>query len=176
MCAIPDTLIDLSVLKEDESEYAFRFTDSMLEAMPPSPVAHADVAVGAILRRTGSHYILNMHLSGAVELQCSRCLQPLTHEVDSTYSTEIRIGEQKDEDEHLLIVEQDNPIADLAWMAYEQLVLTLPIQPLHAHGECSGEVIDRLRSMSTEESRTAQTADIDPRWQQLMQLTEGQEN
>ena len=131
----------------------------------------------ALLRRVGSHFLLTLEVSGSVWVLCDRCLQPLTMPVASDNTMEVQLGEQDEEDEHLLMLDERRPVLDLSWLAYEQVALTLPLRHVHDEGECSGDVAERLQQFA-DEAETAEQAETetDPRWDKLKSLTDSTNN
>lgn len=83
---------------------------------------------------------LRLKLSGSLILRCQRCLQPLEHPVASQRDfllvrpgdPEPDIGEEGETIDHV----PADPKLDVVGLVEEELVLSLPMAPMHAPGQC----------------------------------------
>ena len=162
MCAIPNILVDLSSWQQQEETFHFCLDDAWFATLDNTAVDGGHVDVEALLRRVGAHWLLSMNVTGRVTLPCDRCLQPLTLSVESDNTMDVRLADAGEEDDHLLLVDARQPVIDLSWLAYEQVVLTLPLRRVHEEGECTGEAAARWQQINEEEDTPT-----DPRWDKL---------
>lgn len=78
-------------------------------------------------------------MTGSVQLICQRCLQPVVVPIDEAFRVVI-VGDEDADPEQFGGYE---PIAvdasrlALQWLAEEQVLLALPLVPLHEPGECA---------------------------------------
>jgi len=111
-------------------------------------------------------YQVKGHITGDLELTCSRCLKKFKHHVEQDFdykllpTSEISGGEIKGSD--LDIKFSDENVLDLAEVVEEQIVLNLPVKPICSE-ECK-EVYYR-EWKEEEESR-----EPDKRWEKLKEL------
>ena len=168
MCVESNIHVDLSLWQQEEETFRFRLDDAWFSSLADSSIASGRVDVEALLRRAGSRFLLSMHVCGHVVVSCDRCLQPLTLAVDDDHDMEVRLADNAEEDDHLLIVDAQQPVVDLRWLAYEQVALSLPLRHVHDEGQCTGDVAERLQQYA--DDARAQT---DPRWEKLRNLAKG---
>lgn len=79
------------------------------------------------------------HVSGLVELECQRCLQPMQQPLDSRFRLAIVYNDEMAkalpaEDEPLMLLPDES--LDPAIILEEELLLCLPLQAMHDETEC----------------------------------------
>ena len=82
---------------------------------------------------------LRCQVSGTLKMICQRCLEPMNYalNVDSVLllTTDANLLQNDDpEAPDVIMAQQDLPVADLV---EEEILLVLPMAPLHAAGECN---------------------------------------
>lgn len=75
-------------------------------------------------------------LSGTINLRCQRCMQPVAVEVEELFRVILVQQESAEEPGGYEPVIADTTRFDVRWLAEEQVLLALPLVPLHAVGEC----------------------------------------
>ncbi len=81
-----------------------------------------------------------------MEVPCDRCLDPVSHEVDTDYDVVVRYGEEYDDSgDNLLILPYSANRLNVAGIIYDTLLLTIPLRCVHAEGECNPEMAEALR-------------------------------
>ena len=98
-------------------------------------------------------------LHGAVVLTCQRCLQPVSIDIEDTFQVLIVDEERSDEPGGYEPVVANVSRLDLRWLAEEQMLLALPLVPMHESPECAEGVV--AVSISEEETRDDEAADAD---------------
>ena len=167
MCALPTYEIDLACWQQEEETFRFSLDDAWFASVEGAQIEQGQVEVVSVLKKVGVHYMLTQQVEGTVWLPCDRCLHPVALPVSSENTMDVRLGEEPEEDEHLLILDNRHPLLDLRWLAYEQVVLNLPLRHVHdADDECSFQEEEQDRLKSGERADSA----IDPRWQALEKL------
>lgn len=118
------------------------------------------------IQKKPTGYQVKGHITGDVELTCSRCLRKFTHHVEQDFdykllpTSEISGGEIKGSD--LDIKFFDETVLDLAEVVEEQIVLNLPVKPI-----CSEECKEVHYREWKEEERNREP---DKRWEKLKEL------
>lgn len=79
------------------------------------------------------------HVSGRVELECQRCLQPMVQPLDSDFRLAIVYNDEMAkalpaDDEPLMLLPDE--ALDPATIVEEELLLCLPLQAMHDEAEC----------------------------------------
>ena len=79
-------------------------------------------------------------LHGAVVLTCQRCMQPVPVPIDDTFQVLIVDAERSDEPGGYEPVVAKASRLDLRWLAEEQVLLALPLVPMHENEDCAEHV------------------------------------
>lgn len=80
-------------------------------------------------------------LHGAVMLTCQRCMQPVSIEIDDSFQVLIVEAERGDEPGGYEPVVAKASRLDLRWLAEEQVLLALPLVPVHENTDCIDGVV-----------------------------------
>ena len=83
-----------------------------------------DVKVRLILRE--DDFVVDMDIVGQVQVTCDRCLDAMNVDVD-IYEEEMEL-------------EEDVKQFDLAWLAYELIIVNLPLVHSHQDGGCNPDM------------------------------------
>ena len=83
-----------------------------------------DVKVRLILRE--DDFVVDMDIVGQVQVTCDRCLDAMNVDVD-IYEEEMEL-------------EEDVKQLDLAWLAYELIIVNLPLVHSHQDGGCNPDM------------------------------------
>ncbi len=85
-------------------------------------------------------------LHGSAVLTCQRCMRPVSVDVDDTFQVLIVDAERSDEPGGYEPVVAHPARLDLAWLAEEQVLLALPLVPMHESEDCGAGVLDEVVS------------------------------
>jgi uncharacterized protein len=80
-------------------------------------------------------------LRGVAVLTCQRCMQPVTIEVDDSFQLLIVEQERSDEPGGYEPVVAEAARLDLRWLAEDQVLLAMPLVPLHEDPHCADALI-----------------------------------
>jgi uncharacterized protein len=80
-------------------------------------------------------------LHGAAVLTCQRCMQPVPVELDDSFQVLIVEEERGDEPGGYEPVIAKASRLDLRWLAEEQVLLALPLVPMHENVDCAENVV-----------------------------------
>ncbi len=94
-------------------------------------------------------------LHGAVVLTCQRCMQPVSIEVDDSFQVLIVEEERDDEPGGYEPVVAKPSRLDLRWLAEEQVLLALPLVPMHENEDCA----ENTAPAAAEESASDEAAE-----------------
>jgi uncharacterized protein len=75
-------------------------------------------------------------LRGTVNLSCQRCMQPAAVPIDERFQVILVPEESSEEPGGYEPVIADPARFDVRWLAEEQVLLAMPLVPLHPEGEC----------------------------------------
>lgn len=129
------------------------------------------IVVDVTLEHNGKDIQVQGKVRAVVELCCSRCLQPVTYIVDTTFSAIIVDGHRQKEfsqEEEDVVFNWDG-IADLTPLVQEVIVSDIPLSIL-CQEECKG-LCAICGSDLNDGTCDCREDNIDPRWEKLKQLT-----
>jgi uncharacterized protein len=133
------------------------------------------VRIEGEVSRSGVKTKLDASIRTVIELDCTRCLEPVTSDLDVTFEsafvdsvyedsrTELEVG-LEDLDESLV----DSGDVDLAEIAREQILLALPIQNF-CREDCKGLCPKCGTNLNLIDCKCSDD-EIDPRWEALKGL------
>ena len=79
-------------------------------------------------------------LRGVAVLTCQRCMQPVAVDIDDTFQVLLVDEERSDEPGGYEPVVAKASRLDLGWLAEEQVLLALPLVPMHENQDCAAAV------------------------------------
>lgn len=172
MCSLESLKIDLKEVEKEDKSFVFHLDNQYFEAINAPEVRSGKVDVNLSIRKAVDVFSFAFHISGTVQTPCDRCLDDVDIDVLTDNSLLIKYGEtDSTEDDEMWIVTEDTETVDLSWFIYESIVISLPIQHVHAPGKCNPAMIEKLSQYSaTRSGDEGENKDIDPRWSKLMEL------
>lgn len=177
MCSIEDLKIDIKSLVEGESTVAVSLGDDYFVSLESEEIMRGDVHVDVSIRKTIHFSDISFHATGIVQIPCDRCLDPMDHPVEVSHRLTVKLGNERSEDDDLIVVTDDDPVVDLAWVVYETIVLNLPVKHVHAPGKCNPAMINVLSEHSaTRSDDETETKTVDPRWSALAKLQQADQD
>lgn len=100
-------------------------------------------------------------LHGAVVLTCQRCMRPVSVAVDDTFQVLIVAEERGDEPGGYEPVVANASRFDLRWLCEEQVLLALPLVPMHENVDCAEGVVASASADEPTESDVDEVVDDD---------------
>lgn len=153
----------------------FLLNDAFLEAFPESQYQHAAIKATAHLFPLSDFILMEVHLSGPVEVACSRCLEPFDYQLKNNRQFYLTHNYHvKDDDKDLVYYDPDQTEVNIAQELFEMVHLAVPLQithPLDADGQpsCNPEMLELLEKHQPGSSDDDQET-VDPRWEKLKNL------
>lgn len=139
--------IDYQGLTLGEHRMSLSFGDDLFALFDGSPIKHGAGTIVIDLIRQKTLMELSVRIEGEVEIECDRCADEYMQMVDYSGSVVVKLSEQADE----LREQQDGDIIwlspresklDLSDWIYESIILSLPLQRVHADiNDCNQEVL-----------------------------------
>lgn len=191
MKAIKDYIIDFNTLAEEQSDLSlsYHLTNEFFSQYEEFPIIGGDVDVQVDVHKVSfGHFILNIELSGSIEIPCDRCLDPMTVEIESEgelkvrYGMDIQMGGETystiddESSEYDFTLMSNDTTLDLSWSLYELVELALPLQNIHPEGECNTNMEDLLQEHiallpGEVEGDSDDSEEVtDPRWDALKNI------
>lgn len=125
-------IIELNALEIGHYNYRFELDDAYFSAIEKTELLGGKVEVNAQLDLRADDYDLTITVYGKVQVTCDRCLDPVDIEVDNT--------------EDMAPLLEDVETLDLDWLAYEQIIVNLPLVHCHPEGGCNPEMAALLQN------------------------------
>lgn len=130
--------VQLASMGDGHHEQDFDCGMEFFKNMENTDILFSDVKVHLDLEKKNDSYDCTFHCKGLLKIPCDRCLDPLDHEVDTTYHITVKYGEDyNDETDDLLVIPYDNSYLNVAYMLYDTIVLTIPLRHVHPMGKCN---------------------------------------
>jgi uncharacterized protein len=151
-------LIDIDRFADRQADVAFDIPLSRLPRVQ-AQIAGAQGSVHGVahFRREGGYRVAKFALQGEAELVCQRCLAPMTWPLESEARVAMLATEQEADEapQELETVHAPDNRIRVADLVEEELLLTLPLVPLHESAEeCQAEQ-DEVPVVAAEEAAPA---------------------
>ncbi len=161
--------------------FEYRLDKQFFEMMESADIHDANLTVNLDVTHKGDLYNMDFRIDGTMTLECDRCLDDMECPVETEYSIAVKYGDEyNDESDELLVIPENENYFDVASLMYDTVALTIPIQHVHAEGECNSQMSDMLRRHGAylsdeDEAESDEEAPTDPRWDALKNLrTDGE--
>ena len=166
----------------DTAEYKYQLDNQFFLDLDAPEVQKGQVNVTLKVRKTSGVYQLNFHTEGKVVVICDRCLDEMEQAIESDDRLKVKLGEEYDETDDLVIVPEEEGYINVAWFIYEFIALSIPMKHVHAPGKCNKDMVSKLSKhlrvsgddeddddfLKEDSSDEPQT--IDPRWNELKKI------
>ena len=167
--------VDLSTVKDGRLSFNFSLQPDEIDLESENErVKSAARVAGKLIRRIAQTDVEGS-ISAVVELECSRCLQPVEKTLDFPFEAVFVTPENYTEEIETVLRGQDLEVSvfagneiDLAELAREQILLNLPEQILCSE-DCKGLCQKCGANLNLIDCNCKQQ-EIDPRWQGLREL------
>lgn len=150
---------------------------SFFDETEPCEVRSASINVSITVNHRMDEIItLDMAIKGELTIPCDRCLDDMTHPVDTTYHLTVKAGETLDDcRDNVLQVPSNWKELDLTPIVRDTVMLTIPIMHVHdSTDDCNQNMTAWLKeySASDDDCQVEPATGHDPRWDALKQLIE----
>ena len=119
-------IITLDLLNVGDHVFDFQLDSSYFTSVENSDLLGGNVQVHAELKLRERDFDLTVEAQGVVQVTCDRCLDVMDEEV-GVYEDEWDWDEEPKQ-------------VDLSWLAYELIVVNLPLVHSHQEGGCNPEM------------------------------------
>ena len=121
----------LDKLEIGEHLFDFQLDNSYFSTIENSELLGGTVDVKVRLILHEEDFAVDMDIVGQVQVTCDRCLDSMDVDVD-IYEEELEL-------------EEDTKQLDLAWLAYELIIVNLPLVHSHQDGGCNPQMAALLQ-------------------------------
>lgn len=163
--------IDLKGLTEETSVFNYTLDDDYFKGIGAPDVKSGELECEVTVNRKPSFFELRFRTEGIIHIPCDRCLDDMDQPISTDDNLIVKFGEEYSEEEDYVVVAEDEGILDISWFIYEFIVLSIPIQHVHAPGRCNADMIKLLNEHTATRSDGQDVEDtVDPRWSELSKL------
>ncbi|MCQ2340863.1 MAG: DUF177 domain-containing protein [Paludibacteraceae bacterium] len=127
-----EQIVELEKLELGLHEFDFQLDSEYLSSVEKSELLGGNIHATAQLQLGKNGFNLDMQVKGSVEITCDRCLEAMTQPIDAS--------------EQDIDIEQNAKTLDLKWLAYEMIVINLPLVHCHQPGGCNPQMDALLQS------------------------------
>ena len=146
-----DYIIPLNGWAAGEREYRWRADIKFFQKFDNAEILDADVEVVAKAVKSGHYIGVDLDVQGNVTVPCDRCLEDLTLPVEAHPSFSVKFGgavsseeEMREGSREILFLDSADTDLDLSQVIYDYVCLSLPMQRVHAEGECNPDTVKFL--------------------------------
>ncbi len=139
--------------------FTFEIDDAFFGKFEEGEVKQGKLEATMALDRKSSFLQLDIHISGHVTVACDRCLDDLSVPVAFHGEPIVKFATPGENNEELLSDDEDmlwiDPVKnelDLTQYFYDSIMVSLPIQRIHAQGKCNKEMIEKLKAIQAAET------------------------
>lgn len=168
-------IIDLTALKEKQTSFEFQLSALEVNLGDAAVKLNGAVKIEAKLTRGIAQTNLEGEILAAVELECSRCLQPVRNVLEIPFEAVFVTPENYTAEAEVQVATADLEVAvfegdkiDLTEVAREQILLALPSQ-VFCRDDCKG-FCQKCGANRNLVDCNCEEKEIDPRWQVLREL------
>ena len=145
-------VIGLDGLKAGRSHFTWHADGKFFGDFENSEILDADLDVDAEVEKMGASILVDSRVKGAVTVACDRCLEDLILPVEARPAFSVKFGTEAPEGEdeiregsrEILCLDASDADLDLSQVIYDYVCLALPMQRVHAEGECNPDTVKFL--------------------------------
>ena len=171
--------IDLRGLKQSTFKVEYDLDNKFFEDIDGQEFQKGTVKAVVEVACCRDVYDLTITTAGTVVVQCDRCLDELSIEVEATNNMKVKLGETYADEGDIVVIPENEGEINLAWHLYEFIALALPTKRVHAPGKCNAEMSGKLQKYTRrapDEEEFAEERATDPSWDGLKNLKLEEDN
>lgn len=149
-------IIDLSTLEVGHCVFDYQLDNAYFATIEKTELLGGQISAKAILDLREEDFDLTIGVEGIVQVTCDRCLDPMDIRMD----VEERVNLEDEGEES---VDKIKTI-DLDWLAYEMIVVNLPLVHSHQPGGCNPQMDALLQDhlcTDPEDEQTIQDGEVE---------------
>ncbi|MBQ2025514.1 MAG: DUF177 domain-containing protein [Paludibacteraceae bacterium] len=166
MACLNPLKLSLRQLENTVTEFSYQLDDAFYQGLEQTEIKGGLVQAKVVIKKVADAYDVTLTQQGYIVVECQRCLDDMSWQVDVTDHLVVKFGTDLTEQTDELVVIGEQELFDIGWYLFEFAALTIPICPTHEEGECNPEMEEKLKEYAPGEK----SDEIDPRWEQLKSL------
>ena len=143
-----DYIIPLNGWAAGERKYRWLADHKFFQKFDNAEIFDAAVEIEAKAVKSGHYIGVDLDILGSVTVACDRCLEDLTLPVEAHPAFSVKFGEEASSEEEMregsreiLFLDASDADLDLSQVIYDYVCLSLPMQRVHAEGECNPDTV-----------------------------------
>lgn len=165
--------IDLKGMRSEVETHHYAVDDDFFAVVGSTEIHAGNVAVElTVAKAAGDTFLLTFALQGTVTVTCDRCLDDMVCDIDTVRELKVAFAEAYADEGDWVKVPADDGGLNVAWHIYEFITLELPLQRVHADGDCNPammEILEHHTAGSAEGNGNSDGA-TDSRWDELKKI------
>ena len=143
-------IIPLNGLATGKSDYVWKVGKEFFESFENAEVIDAELDVNIVVEKSGRYVGIDCNVCGKVVVECDRCLDELAMPVDVDVRLSVKYGDEESSDapqegeREVVFVPEDEAEFDMGQIIYDYVCLSLPMQRVHADGQCNPAALKHL--------------------------------
>ncbi len=145
MKALKPFNIAFVALSNGEHEFSFELNDDFFACFEQSEIVKSKLTGKLVLDKKSNMMDLHFIISGQVELQCDRCLEPFWYDMNLQRSLYIKFGERLEEQsDDVIIIPATESHIEVGGYFYEFAILGIPVKKVHEEDDKGNQQCDPL--------------------------------
>ena len=143
-----DYVIPLNGWAAGERNFRWQADNKFFQKFDNAEILDAAVEVEARAVKSGHYIGVDLDIQGHVTVACDRCLEDLQLPVEAHPAFSVKFGEEASSEEEMregsreiLFLSASDAELDLSQAIYDYVCLSLPMQRVHAEGECNPDTV-----------------------------------
>ena len=139
-----DYVIPLNGWAAGERDFRWSVDTEFFQKFDNSEILDAALEARARAVKSGHYIGVDLDIEGHVTVPCDRCLEDLTLPVEAHPAFSVKFGEEAASEDQMqegsreiLFLSDSDADLDLCQVIYDYVCLALPMQRVHAEGECN---------------------------------------
>ena len=140
-------------LTEGVHEFKIEVRKEFFDSFVDSGIFDSDLDVTIKIDKMSGVTTADVSINGTVDVECDRCLDVYSQDIEFQGSVKIKIGTNAQEgNDELWIISGTEDFIDFTQYVYESTILSLPIQRIHQDDEegestCNPEMLERYEQL-----------------------------
>ena len=161
-------------LKKGIHRFDYEIDTKFFESFSESTFGNSQIRVHLTFDKKEDFFELIFDISGVVECECDRCLEPFDMELSGSYKVIVKLesDDRSNNNDNVDIIFISSTLTHLnvRQLLYEYINLSVPMKRIHPSNEkgdfsCNNEVSKILEGQKREAGQM-----VDPRWNELKKL------
>lgn len=156
-----DYIVPLNGLSAGKKTFSWHIGKEFFVEFDSSDILDSDISAEVIVEKSGNYIGVDCRLDGEITVPCDRCLEDLKVPVSELIKLSVKFGSEPvdasasvkaDGERESVYLSKDEASLDMAQIIYDYSMLALPLQRVHAEGECNPDAVKYLSSGDMEVS------------------------